>query len=97
MKRYQILNHPRWAIINFIVLSIFGALLRYLQLYNLPWLNYQFILHAHSHFAFSGWMFFSIALLIAKLCSGDKLTPGFKFVLLFTLISAYAMLASFSW
>jgi len=97
MKWHQTLNYPRWAIVNFIVLSIFGVLLRYLQLYDLPWLDYQFILHAHSHFAFSGWMFFSIALLIACLCTGDKLTSGFKYVLFLTLISAYGMLASFSW
>jgi hypothetical protein len=90
-------TYPRWAIINFIVLSIFGVLLRYLQLYDLPWLNYQFILHAHSHFAFSGWMFFSIALLIAQLCTGERLTSGFKYVLFLTLISAYGMLISFSW
>jgi hypothetical protein len=97
MKWYQNLNYTRWAIINFIVLSIFGVLLRYMQLYNLSWLNYQFILHAHSHFAFSGWMFFSIALLIASLCNGYKLSSGFKTVLLLTLISSYGMLASFTW
>ncbi|MEO6979086.1 MAG: hypothetical protein ABI113_11930 [Mucilaginibacter sp.] len=97
MKWHQNFNYARWAFINFIVLSIFGALLRYLQLYGLPFVNYQFILHAHSHFAFSGWMFFSIALLIARLSAGDGLTPGFKYVLFVALISAYGMLASFSW
>lgn len=97
MKWPQNLNYPRWAIINFMVLSIFGVLLRYLQVYNLPGITYQFILHAHSHFAFSGWMFFSIALLIAQLCTGGRLTSGFKYVLFLTLISAYGMLASFSW
>jgi len=97
MKWYHILNYPRWAIINFIVLSIFGVLLRFMQLYDVPVLNYQFILHAHSHFAFSGWMFFSIALLIASLCVDEKTDSGFKTILLLTLISAYGMLASFSW
>lgn len=97
MKWHQNFNYPKWAFINFIVLSIFGVLLRYLQLYGLPLVNYQFILHAHSHFAFSGWMFFSMAFLIARLCSGNELTPGFKYVLFTTLVSAYGMLASFSW
>ncbi|PAW92715.1 hypothetical protein CKK33_04070 [Mucilaginibacter sp. MD40] len=97
MKWYKSLNYPRWAIINFIVLSIFGVLLRYMQLYDVPKLDYQFILHAHSHFAFSGWMFFSIALLIASLCNEGKIGSGFKAILLLTLISAYGMLASFSW
>ncbi|HVW95954.1 MAG TPA: hypothetical protein VHA56_08300 [Mucilaginibacter sp.] len=97
MKWYQSLNYPRWAIINFIVLSIFGVVLRYMQLYDVPKLDYQFILHAHSHFAFSGWMFFTIAFLIASLGTGDKLSNNFKRVLLLTLVSAYGMLASFSW
>ena len=97
MKWYQSLNYPRWAIINFIVLSIFGVLLRYMQLYDAPKLDYQFILHAHSHFAFSGWMFFSIALLIASLCNEGNIGPGFKTILLLTLLSAYGMLGSFSW
>jgi hypothetical protein len=90
------LNFPKWAIFNFIILSVFGVLLRYMQIYNLPVLNYQFILHAHSHFAFSGWMFFSIAFLIASLQEGDGLTSGLKSLLLLALISAYGMLSSFS-
>ena len=97
MKWQQNPNYPRWAIINFIVLSIFGVLLRYLQLYNLPLIDYQFILHAHSHFAVSGWMFFSIALLIASLYTGEGITSDFKYVLFLTLVCAYSMLASFSW
>jgi hypothetical protein len=97
MKWYQTLNYPRWAVINFIVISIFGLLLRYMQVEDVPWLNYQFVLHAHSHFAFSGWMFFLIAFLIASICTGGKLSPGFKMVLFLTLVSAYGMLASFSW
>jgi len=97
MKWYQNFNYAKWAFINFIVLSVFGVLLRYLQLYDLPFVDYQFILHAHSHFAFSGWMFFSIALLIARLSAGGRLSPGFKFVLFVALVSAYGMLASFSY
>ncbi|MES2108858.1 MAG: hypothetical protein V4577_08935, partial [Bacteroidota bacterium] len=89
MKWYQSLNYPRWAIINFIVLSIFGVLLRYMQLYDVPKLDYQFILHAHSHFAFSGWMFFSIAFLIKSLCNEGKIGSGFKTIFLLTLLSAY--------
>jgi len=96
MKWTKNLNYSRWAMFNFVVLSIFGVLLRYLQLYDLPLINYPFILHAHSHFAFSGWMFFSIALLISRVGIGEKLTPAFKSVLLFSLISAFGMLVSFS-
>jgi hypothetical protein len=97
MKFYSTLNYPRWAIVNFIVLSIFGVLLRYMQLYDVSGIDYQFIMHAHSHFAFSGWIFFSIALLIAPLCNGGKLSSSFKAILFLALVSAYGMLVSFSW
>lgn len=97
MVWYKSPNYTKWAIINFIVLSVFGVLLRCMQIYNLPWLNYQFLLHAHSHFAFSGWMFFSIALLIAPLCNDGKISAAFRTVLVLALVSAYGMLFSFSW
>jgi hypothetical protein len=89
-------NYPRWAIINFIVLALFGILLRYMQLYGLPVLDYQFILHAHSHFAFAGWMFFAIVLLISDIITGGKYSSGYRYVFVFTLIAAYGMLVSFS-
>ncbi len=96
MKWTKNFNYPQLAMFNFIVLSVFGVLLRYLQLYDIPLINYQFILHAHSHFAFSGWMFFTIALLIGLLCNNGKINSRFKTVLVLAIISAYGMLASFS-
>lgn len=89
-------KYQQWAIGNFILLSLFGLLLRYLQIYPLPGVNYQFILHAHSHFAFTGWMFFSIALLIVHSLSSETYSPAFRQVFRFSLISAFGMLASFS-
>lgn len=90
-------SYPRWALINFVVLTSFGVLLRYIQLYEMPGVDYQFILHAHSHFAFAGWMFFAIALLISYEITDGKFTTRYKYVFLFSLISAYGMLFSFSW
>jgi hypothetical protein len=95
MKSLLNLNFPRWALLNFIVLSIWGVLLRYLQLFDLPF-NYQYLLHAHSHFAFAGWMFFAIAFLMARQMAGGELTAGYKKVLLLALVSGYGMLISFS-
>jgi hypothetical protein len=90
------LNYPRWAIINFIVLTLLGLVLRYIQLYGLSHVDYQFILHAHSHFAFAGWMFFAIALLISHIINGPKYTRSYLGVFALTIISAYGMLVSFS-
>lgn len=96
MEWVRKLNLPKWAMINFIVLTVFGLVLRYKQLYDLPIADYQFILHAHSHFAFAGWMFFAIALLISRTIAGKQHTSGYSYVFALSLISAYGMLISFS-
>ena len=59
MQRLHNVPFSRLALFNFIMLSLWGVVLRYMQLADLPF-NYQYLLHAHSHFAFSGWMFLSI-------------------------------------
>ena len=86
---------PQWAIVNFIVLTLLGVVLRYMQIYGLSFINYPFLLHAHSHFAFSGWMFFAIALLITQTITGNEYNQGFRYVFILNLISAYGMLVSF--
>ena len=90
------LTYSRWAILNFILLSVFGLLLRYMQVFGLPAANYQFLLHAHSHFAFAGWMFFSIALLIIQSIFGGSFPSTHRKVLLLTQFSAMGMLLTFS-
>ncbi len=85
-----------WALANYIVLAFAGVLLRYLQLYALPGFSYQFLLHSHSHFAFSAWMFLSLAFLIVKACNDEKLSRSFKPVVTLTLISSFGMLVSFA-
>ena len=59
-----ITSYLRLAVVNFIVLTILGLVLRYIHIGSSGGINYQFLLHAHSHFAFAGWMFFAIALLV---------------------------------
>lgn len=89
-------KYPQLAIVNFIILTFLGFLLRFMQLYPLPGFNYQYLLHAHSHFAFAGWMFFSIAILIThSLASVTNFRP-YKTVFIFALISAFGMLVTFS-
>jgi hypothetical protein len=90
-----IISYLRLAIVNFIVLTILGLVLRYIHIGSMGSINYQFLLHAHSHFAFAGWMFFAIALLIFNLIHRTTITRTFRLVFLSALISAYGMLISF--
>lgn len=85
----------RLAIFNFIVLTVLGLVLRYMHIGGIDGVNYQFLLHSHSHFAFAGWMFFTIVLLVNNHIGNDDLTKAFKWLLSLTLISAYGMLISF--
>ena len=85
-----------WAITSFIILSLLGVVLRYMQLFPLPAFNYMFLLHAHSHFAFAAWMFFSLAFLISDLVSGKRHSSAFEKVFIATLFSSFGMVVSFS-
>lgn len=85
----------RFAVVNFIVLTTLGLVLRYIHIGSLGAINYQFLLHSHSHFAFSGWMFFAIGLLIIRFGNKSVLPASFKWVLILSLVSAYGMLVSF--
>ena len=85
-----------WAFSGFLVLSFFGAVLRYMQLFPLPGFNYMFLLHAHSHFAFAGWTFFALAALLAASASATN-TTALKRLGIATLLSSYGMLIAFSY
>lgn len=87
--------YTRWALVNFLVLALAGEALRYLHVWPAAGISYMFLLHAHSHFAFAGWMFFAIALLLTYQLKGKMSAPGFKYVFVLALISAYGMLISF--
>jgi hypothetical protein len=84
----------RLAFLNFFLVSAAGVLLRLKILYSIPWLNFKFLLHAHSHFAFAGWVsLFLMAALVGRL----PLVAAVRYEKLFLgyLVSAYGMLLSF--
>ncbi|MBZ5857102.1 hypothetical protein [Flavihumibacter profundi] len=84
----------RLALFNFFLVSAAGVLLRLKILISIPWLNFKFMLHAHSHFAFAGWVsLFLMAALVGKL--PDNLAPKYDRLLLFNFLSAYGMFCSF--
>jgi hypothetical protein len=49
----------RWAflsLLNLLILSVVGIILRYKIILPLPFVNQKNLLHGHSHFAFTGWV-----------------------------------------
>ncbi len=86
----------RFALFNFILLATVGILLRYKILFALPFVEQKHLLHAHSHFAFSGWV--SLALYIAIiyiLQPSEKKLRQFEWVLVAQQMSSFGMLFTF--
>src|SRR5690606_14806926 len=65
----------------------------------LPAVNQKFLLHAHSHFAFAGWVTHALMVLVAamvfNLQSRDRLPRRYQFTIMANLLVSYGMLISF--
>lgn len=86
----------RFAVGNFVILALLGVLLRYKILFRLPFVEQKHLLHAHSHFAFAGWV--SLALYIAViyvLQPTEKKLRQFEWVLVAQQMSSFGMLFTF--
>ena len=60
-------SQKNWIIccfFNFLIACIFGLLMRYVYLFPLNFINYSFLLHAHSHVAMLGWVYMMVYVLI---------------------------------
>lgn len=45
-----------WGIFNLAIVALYGVVMRYKIAFDFPFLDQKNLLHAHSHFAFSGWV-----------------------------------------
>ncbi|ULQ56804.1 hypothetical protein KJS94_01160 [Flavihumibacter rivuli] len=84
----------RIALFNFFLLALVGLLLRVKIMASLPWLNYKHLLHAHSHFAFAGWVSLCLMGVLVGLLPIEQ-ARKFQPLFVAQLISAVGMLSSF--
>ena len=88
----------RTCIFNFFLLSIVGLLLRAWPISEIPYVSYKNVLHAHSHFAFGGWVMPALVFLVLRfypeLCHNTNYHQWRNSILVM-LFSAYGMLFSF--
>jgi hypothetical protein len=97
------MNRPlrKWlsvAFFNLMLVGALGCILRYKIAYSLPFVDQKFLLHAHSHFAFSGWVTLALMALLVKYLSDKTLTnqfPKYRWILWANLIASYGMLFTF--
>jgi hypothetical protein len=87
----------RIALFNFLLVALLGVTLRYKIVFSLPFVDQKHLLHAHSHFAFAGWisqllMAFMVYYLYTQ---NDQAFKKYKALLYTNLFAAYGMLLSF--
>ncbi|MEP0368379.1 MAG: hypothetical protein ABJN36_16000 [Cyclobacteriaceae bacterium] len=71
------------AIINLVIVAIVGCFLRYLFLQPVSWINYSYVLHAHSHLAFLGWVFMALYVLLVYAYLPSGFLKSEKFLIIF--------------
>jgi len=89
----------RISIISFLIVSILGVLMRYKIPFSLPALHQKHLLHAHSHFAFTGWITQTLYVLLLYFLQkqlNGVLNRRYRFLLIGNLIACYGMLFSFT-
>lgn len=91
----------KWLSISFfnlLLVAVLGFILRYKIAFYLPFSDQKFILHSHSHFAFTGWLSQTLMVLMIWHLSrklGDDIINRYRSVLYANLFAAYGMLISF--
>jgi hypothetical protein len=87
----------RVALLNFLVAGLMGVTLRYAFAYEIPWLNFRFWVHAHSHTALLGWLYMGLVVLLVHtfLPPGSLSRPFYRNTLILTQISVIGMMVSF--
>ena len=86
--------------INLFVVALLGVIMRYKIAYALPFIEQKHFLHAHSHFAFTGWITQALMTLMSAYLAkhfAENIFKKYKWLLLSNLIVAYGMLFSFPW
>lgn len=85
------------SLLNFVVASIMGVLLRYVFVAEVPWMDYRNMLHGHSHVAMLGWVYLILfALMIDVFVPRHKKTsPFYNRLFWFTQFTVVGMMISF--
>jgi hypothetical protein len=100
-KTFSEETFSRWfrvSLFNLLIVACLGVTLRYKIAFSLPFVDQKFLLNAHSHFAFAGWISQALMAFIAANISKYPQHLSLKkynYLLLANLITAYGMLLSF--
>ncbi len=85
------------SLANLAIVAFLGMILRSKILFSLPWIDFKNLLHAHSHFAFGGWITLCLFTLMVYEILPARLNRQAKYKILLSgiLLAALGMLLSF--
>jgi hypothetical protein len=89
----------RFSIVNLFIVALIGALMRYKIGFEFPYFNQKNLQHAHSHFAFTGWITHTLFAFMADvIVRNHPLSNPRKYsrLIIANLLCAYGMLISFA-
>ncbi|HEY8399947.1 MAG TPA: hypothetical protein VIK89_01725 [Cytophagaceae bacterium] len=94
MKQFYDLKVP---LLNLIIATLLGGLLRYLPISYIEGINFRYVLHAHSHVAFLGWVYLAIfiGILHVYFLNSPVQIKKYKIQFWLTQVSVLGMLISF--
>ncbi|MBK9717240.1 MAG: hypothetical protein IPO85_06975 [Saprospiraceae bacterium] len=86
------------SILNLSIVALLGVIMRYKIGFEFPYFDQKHIQHAHSHFAFSGWIAHTLFVLMLMFLDEQKTTvlSKYKPIIIGNLVCAYGMLFSFA-
>jgi hypothetical protein len=99
MKHFGLHTWIRISIANLIIVAVIGTIMRFKIGFEFPFFDQKFLLHAHSHFAFSGWITHTLIVLMTSYLVNytEQINAGiYKSIIISNLILSYGMLISFS-
>lgn len=89
----------KFSVINLLLVAFLGVLMRYKIGFEFPYFSQKNLQHAHSHFAFVGWISQTLyVLMISSIQNKVDIAhyKQYRLLLIANLISAYGMLISFA-
>lgn len=86
-----------YALGNLLAVSLAGLLLRLFRCFPFRGADYMYLVHAHSHFAFAGWGFLALFIVLTHTFIPEKKLSNnqYRYIFISTEITAWGMLLSF--
>jgi len=89
----------RWGLFNLVVVALYGTIMRYKIAYDFPFFEQKYLLHAHSHFAFGGWishlLYTGLTFLITPFITGAR-RKQYHILIILNLLGSFGMLIAFT-